>query len=237
MRKFKELEKIVKRHFSDAVWDKKQQRWTAKTKPNSKDRWEQPETLVAFDNDASKKFYSYMSGNSWDDEGNISIGVRKNIFENNMRYIPTFEQFVTELKSGLVTESTINRFNPEVKTINKRVFSRLMPKTSKTIDDATKHIMTFKGETMFVHYQQFTVRLHGNKPDRPTYRISNEQYWLNDTQLTWQGRKGEKVNVTLLIITDITDPDNEVRLGSTYVDTQVYLDEQPRVFEIIKRIS
>lgn len=154
-----------------------------------------------------------------------------------MKYIPTFEQFITDLKSGLVTEATINRFKPEVKTINKRALSRLLPRTAKTTTDATHHILSFSGNTMFVHYQSFTVRPHGNQPDRPTYRISNEQYWLNDTQLSWQGREGEKVNVTLITITDITDPDNEVRIGSTYVDTQVYLDEQRRVFEIIKHIS
>ena len=52
-----------------------------------------------------------------------------------------------------------------------------------------------------------------------------------------QGRKGQSVNVTLLSITDITDPANEVRLGSVYVNTDVYLAEQKVVFEQLKHQS
>ena len=96
MKKFKELEKIVKKHFPDARWEEERLSWFAETKPNSKDKWEQPETLVAFDKEASKKFYSYMSTNGWDSEGNIEIGVRKNIFESYLKQIPTFEDFVNE---------------------------------------------------------------------------------------------------------------------------------------------
>jgi hypothetical protein len=96
MKKFDELEKIVKKHFPNAKWDEKQQAWLAVTRPNSKDQWDQPETMVTFDKEASKKFYSYMSSNSWDNEGNIQIGVRKNIFENYMKHIHTFESFIAE---------------------------------------------------------------------------------------------------------------------------------------------
>jgi hypothetical protein len=92
-KKFKELEKIVKKHFPDAKWDEDGLHWIALTKPNNNDAWEQPETLITFDKEASKKFYSYMSSNAWDDQGNIEIGVRKKIFEN---VIPTFEEFINE---------------------------------------------------------------------------------------------------------------------------------------------
>jgi hypothetical protein len=60
---------------------------------------------------------------------------------------------------------------------------------------------------------------------------------LNDTQLGWQGRKGEKVNVTLVTVFDITDPMKEQNLGKIWVDTTVYLDELKRTFEIIKQQS
>ena len=52
-----------------------------------------------------------------------------------------------------------------------------------------------------------------------------------------QGKKGQNVNVTLLSIKDITDPENIEDLGAIFVDTKVYLDEQPRVFEILNRQS
>ncbi len=133
-------------------------------------------------------------------------------------------------------ESTINRFEPEAldrkNEIDRRFFAKLMPRTEKTSDSAASRISTFAGNTMFVHYQHFIVKPHGNSPDRPTYRIHNSQYWLNDTQLAWQGRKGESVNVTLLTVYDITDPKNEKRLGAIYVDTKVFLDELRRVFEV-----
>jgi hypothetical protein len=90
---------------------------------------------------------------------------------------------------------------------------------------------------MFVHYQYFIVKPNGNKPDRPTYRIHNSQYWLNDTQLKWQGKSGQSVNTTLLSIYDITDPNNEKSLGGVWVDTKVYLEEQSRVFEILNKKS
>lgn len=146
---------------------------------------------------------------------------------------------VQEILNESVNESTINRFQPvdldKKSEIDLKLFSKLMPRTSKTVDSATSHIWTWEGSTMFVHYQYFIVKPHGNKPDRPTYRIHNSQYWLNDAQLTWQGRKGESVNVTLLTIYDITDPNNEKKLGAVYVNTDAYLDEQPRVFEIIRK--
>jgi hypothetical protein len=141
-----------------------------------------------------------------------------------------------EAETKTIDESTINRFEPQIldrkSEIDHKFFAKLMPKTEKTSDSATSHIFTFAGNTMFVHYQYFIVKPNGNSPDRPTYRIHNSQYWLNDTQLGWQGRKGESVNVTLLTIYDITDPKNEKNLGAIYVDTKVFLDELRKVFEV-----
>jgi len=146
------------------------------------------------------------------------------------------KRFIKSVQESEINESTINRFEPPVldrkNEIDHKFFAKLMPKTEKTSDSATSHIFTFAGNTMFVHYQYFIVKPNGNSPDRPTYRIHNSQYWLNDTQLGWQGRKGESVNVTLLTIYDITDPKNEKNLGAIYVDTKVFLDELRKVFEV-----
>jgi hypothetical protein len=143
------------------------------------------------------------------------------------------------LNESTVNETTLNVFKPTVldrsNTLNPKLFKKLMPRTAGTSEEAMERIWDFAGNTMFVHYQYFIVKPNGNKPDRPTYRIHNSQYWLNDTQLKWQGREGQSVNTTMLTFYDVTDKDNEKRLGSVWVDTKVYLDEQNRVFEIIRK--
>lgn len=144
-------------------------------------------------------------------------------------------------ESEILNEVTYNNFTPPILDVLDQVdedfFKKLMPRTSQTTDEAMERIWDFEGGTMFVHFQYFDVKPHGNSPDRPTYRIHNSQYWLNDYQLIMQGKKGQDVNVTLLSIKDITDPENVEDLGAIFVDTKVYLDEQPRVFEILNRQS
>lgn len=153
------------------------------------------------------------------------------------------KQFLVENKltnnSRLLSEVTSNNFTPPTikESETQEFLEQLMPKTSQTTDEAMERIWDFEGGTMFVHFQYFDVKPHGNSPDRPTYRIHNSQYWLNDYQLAMQGKKGQNVNVTLLSIDDITDPDNKEDLGSIFVDTKVYLEEQLRVFEILKKQS
>lgn len=153
------------------------------------------------------------------------------------------KKFLVENKltnnSRLLSEVTSNNFTPPaIDELEAEEFlEQLMPRTAQTTDEALERISDFEGGTMFIHYQYFDVKPHGNSPDRPTYRLHNSQYWLNDYQLIMQGKKGQNVNVTLLSITDITDPNNEEDLGSTFVDTKVYLEEQPRVFEILNRRS
>lgn len=154
-----------------------------------------------------------------------------------MKHIKLFEQFV----ETQINESTINNFKPEVlkksNTLDEKLFKKLMPKTANTTDEAMEWIWDFEGETMFVHYQYFEVKPHGNDANRPSYRIHNAQYWLNDTQLALQGKRGERVNVTKLTFTDITNPKKEKSLGQIFVYTDVFLDELKRVFEITKSAS
>lgn len=141
-----------------------------------------------------------------------------------------------------LNEVTYNNFTPKgiapENAINKTFFKKLMPKTSNTTEEAEDRIWEFEGGTMFIHFQYFDVKPNGNAPDRPTYRLHNSQYWLNETQLRLQRRDpNERVNVTLLSIDDITDPDNKISLGSAYVSTDVYLAEQRVVFEILNKQS
>ena len=156
-----------------------------------------------------------------------------------MKPIIKFEEFLNESK---LNEMTINYFKPTVlskaDSIDPKLFKKLLPKSAKTSKEAEDRIFGFEDNTMFVHYQYFEVKPHGNAPDRPTYRIHNSQYWLNDAQLKWQGRNvNESVNVTLLTFYDITDKGDEKSLGAAWVLTDVYLKEMPVVFEILKRRS
>jgi hypothetical protein len=145
------------------------------------------------------------------------------------------------LNESVLNETTFNNFKPVVldkkNSIDPKLFKKLMPRTSATTDEAMERIWDFEGGTMFAHFQYFIVKPHGNRPDRPTYRIHNSQYWLNDYQLKMQGKEGQSVNTTLLTIYDITDKDNEKNLGAVWVDTKAYLDEQPRTFEILNKQS
>ena len=155
-------------------------------------------------------------------------------------HVPSFDDFVNESKR--LDETTFNNFKPTVldkkNSIDPKLFKKLMPRTSGTAEEAMERIWDFEGNTMFAHYQYFIVKPNGNKPDRPTYRIHNSQYWLNDTQMRMQGRDPkESVNVTFLTFYDVTDKDNEKMIGGTWVDTKVYLDEQSRVFEILNKQS
>ena len=106
-----------------------------------------------------------------------------------MKHIQTFESFLNE---ALLNEATINQFKPVVldrtNTLDEKFFKKLMPRASATAEEAMEKIWSFEGNTMFAHYQYHVVKPNGNKPDRPTYRIHDSQYWLNDTQLKMQGR-------------------------------------------------
>jgi hypothetical protein len=168
----------------------------------------------------------------------------------DLNYSIINEQFI----ESQVNEATINYFKPDVldkkNELDEKFFAKLMPKTSATAEEAMEKIWFFEGDKMFVHYQYFIVRPNGNKPDRPTYKIHNSQYWLSsayDSQIAAKGLDPKDgVNVTQLTIykmkDGITNPfssqgDDYEYLGEIFVDTKVYLDEQRRVFEILNRTS
>lgn len=155
-----------------------------------------------------------------------------------MKHIHTFESFLNE---NALNEYTDNAFKPAVldrgNSLDEKFFAKLMPKTAKTTEESMERIWDFAGGTMFVHVQYFEVMPNGNAKDRPTYRLHQSQYWLNDTQMKMQGRDPkESVNTTLLTVYDITDGQNK-SLGSIWVDTKVFLDECKQVFEVVKTSS
>jgi hypothetical protein len=155
-----------------------------------------------------------------------------------MKHIHTFESFLNE---NTLNEWTDKAFKPAIldrgNSLDEKLFAKLMPKTAKTTDEAMERIWEFEGGTMFVHGQSFEVMPNGNAKDRPTYRLHQSQYWLNDTQLRWQGKDPkEEVNTTLLTVIDITNGQNK-SLGSIWVDTKVFLSECRVVFELVKTSS
>lgn len=113
-----------------------------------------------------------------------------------------------------------------------------MPKTSRTIKSAESRIKSYEGGDMFVHSQYFDVQTNGNTPNRPLYRIHQNQYWLSEGKLRWLGKDpNEKVGVTFIKIYDITPNQEQKMLGQMFVNTDVFLDETQMVFDIKKRVS
>ena len=135
-----------------------------------------------------------------------------------------------------INESSFNNFIPDVikNKIVESLFKKLMPETSETQYDAENQINQYGGGTMFIHYQYHNVKYKNEQ----IYRINQQQYWLNDAQLRMQGRdSNEKVTVTKITLHNITDKNNEINLGSTYVYTDVFLKELYISFDVIDRIS
>jgi hypothetical protein len=151
-------------------------------------------------------------------------------------------EIIREELSSVLNEYTSNRFNVEtLKPMQPDLFKKLLPKTAKTTKQAEARIKGFQGGKMFTHVQYFEVQPHGNVPNKPTYRLHQLQYWLNDTQLRMMGKDpSQKVNVTRLTIFDTTPVQvgaKETNLGQVFVDTDVFLKEVPVVFNVLKRQS
>ncbi len=159
------------------------------------------------------------------------------------KYTPlTTTKTVREAAGKSLKEYSSNRFAVEtLKPMQPGTFENLMPKTAKTTKQAMARIKSFKGGTMFTHIQYFEVQPKGNTPNRPIYRIHQQQYWLNEPNLRMMGKDpAEKVNVTRLTIYDITPVQvgaAETNLGQVYVDTKVFLEECDVVFNILKTES
>jgi len=153
-----------------------------------------------------------------------------------MKHIKLFEEFVSE--SNQINEYTDRVFTPEViakkDAIDAKMLKGLMSKTAKTTDDALERIKDFSDGLMNVHVQYHEVKQNGNAPDRISYRFHQQQFWLNNSQLSRYNKEGQDVNVTLLSITDMT---NSKSLGKVYVDTKVFLNELGVAFEILKQQS
>jgi hypothetical protein len=153
-----------------------------------------------------------------------------------MKHVKLFEEFINEYSSKNFTAKKIDRKD----AIKPNVLAKILPRASKTTKEAEERILSFDGTEMATHVQYFIVRPNGNKEDRPTYRIHEEQYYK------W--RPGDpKVNVSKLyilqkkqgIITKSwgTTEDNWDVLGSAYVATDMWLDDLNRALEVLNRVS
>jgi hypothetical protein len=156
-----------------------------------------------------------------------------------MKHVKLFEQFVRSINEYSREDFTAKEIKGK-DAIKPALFAKLMPRTSKFNEEASNRIVSFNGTAMATHVQYFVVRPHGNKPDRPTYRIHVEQYYK------W--RPGDpKVDVSRLYILKLKEgsdwreerrsEDHWDVLGATYVQTTQFLDELERVFEVLKRVS
>jgi len=138
-----------------------------------------------------------------------------------------------------LNEYTVNNFSLKPdgygKTMSLALFKKLMPKTAQTVKEATERLRSFEGGRMFAHSQVFYAKPNGNKPDRPLLYFGQSQYYLT----------GENVNVTFLLVKDITEAGldwtnnrSKVKdLGWIYVDTNVFLNEIKTSYELIKQGS
>ena len=138
------------------------------------------------------------------------------------------KKLIREEIRKVVNEISTDRLylNP-IKKLPAGMFKKLMPKTAATTQDAKARIESYVGKPMFTHVQYFEIQPKGNTPNRPTYRLLQHQYY--------SPYKGTKVNVTAVTVIDITE--GEQKLGQVYVDTKVFLEEVPVVFNVLKRAS
>ena len=154
-----------------------------------------------------------------------------------MKHIKLFEQFIETINEYSREDFTAKEINRK-EVIKPNVLSKIMLRASKTTEEAEKRIMSFNGTPMATHVQYFIVRPNGNREDRPTYRIHEDQYYK------W--RPGDpKVDVSKLSIYKLKDGGNAFTsqgddfelLGRTYVQTSTWLDDLSRMLEVLKRVS
>jgi hypothetical protein len=156
-----------------------------------------------------------------------------------MKHIKLYEDFLNEAK---VFEYSREDFTAnEIKSkdaIKPRLLAKILIRTAGTTEEATKRIMSFNGTAMATHVQYFIVKPNGNKPDRPTYRIHEEQYYK------WRPND-PKVDVSKLYFLQLKKDGNAFTsqgdeweaLGSAYVQTSTWLDDMKRSLEVLQRTS
>lgn len=151
------------------------------------------------------------------------------------------KSLIKEELQRILKEYTINSLNVGNQTqgygkpIKSSLLSKILPKSSQTTKEAEERLRSFEGGEMYVHSQVHYVKPNGNRPDRPMFYFGQSQYYL----------KNENVNVTMLLIYDITEAGldwtnnrSKVKeLGWAFVDTDVFLKEMKTLYEIIKKAS
>jgi hypothetical protein len=154
-----------------------------------------------------------------------------------MKHIKLFEQFIKAINEYSREDFTAKEIDRK-SAIKPKLLDKILFRAAKTAEEAEEKIMSFNGTPMATHVQYFIVRPNGNKDDRPTYRIHEEQYYK------W--RPGDpKVDVSMLTIYKLKEGGNAFTsqgddfelLGRTYVQTSTWLDDLNRTLEVLKRVS
>ena len=151
-------------------------------------------------------------------------------------------QIIKEELQRILKEYTINSLNVGNQTqgygkpIKSSLLSKILPKSAQTTKEAEERLRSFEGDQMYVHSQVHYVKPNGNRPDRPMFYFGQSQYYL----------KNENVNVTMLLIHDVTEDGTEYKspserkakvLGWAFVDTDVFLKEMKTLYEVVKKVS
>lgn len=152
------------------------------------------------------------------------------------------QQIIKEELQRILKEYTSQNFSVDKQTqgygkpIKPSLLSKLLPKSAQTSKEAEERLRTFEGGDMFVHSQVHYVKPNGNSPDRPLLYFGQSQYYL----------RNEDVNVTKLLISDVTEDGTEYKLSSeskakelgwAFVNTDVFLKEMKTLYEIVKKVS
>ena len=136
----------------------------------------------------------------------------RNIIREEIRIINSLKEY---------TDYKFKKTN--IKQIDKKVFSKLMPKTFKTSIDAEKRIDGIIGEVVNVHVQYHEVIDNANQK----YLLYQRQYSSN--------LPSKEINVTELTVELFDNDDNHYHsIGTIFVDTNQFLQEIKNVFIILK---
>ena len=153
------------------------------------------------------------------------------------------QQIIKEELQSVLKEYSANNFSFDRQTsgygnpINPSILSKLLPKTAQTTKEAEERLKSFEGGQMFMHSQVFYGKPNGNRPDRPLLYFGQTQYWLHSPK---------NVNVTMLLINDVTEDGTEYKsrserkakeLGWAFVSTDVFLKEMQVMYEVVKKSS
>lgn len=131
-----------------------------------------------------------------------------------------FREFVN---NAVVNELTVYDFTPEkkLKGLDIKFLKSFLPKSAKSVKEATKRLLGYYGEEMFTDIQFHKI----TDTDGTNYLLHQMNYWLRDSQ----------VNVTQLSISKYeSDWDSDWEdVCEAYVSTDIFFDEVESTKEVV----